>query len=210
MAGHLKLEPHFLKLILWSKDYAVCTSAFQCCLNLAAVDQSSSTGDINNAGMFIPEAMGCQWINHLIQVLCGSSESKMVTSCKFLNDHLVPIWAKLPPSWCHDFASEFLFSGVHWYNHFAYQHSTNALRDENGEIQNNTAFLLFIEAMLKLTQQTLNQDQLTSLKTWLVRLPETLENHDVHVNLENILATMQQQIVDETLTFLSELPMANE
>ena len=209
-AEHLKSELHFLKLILWSKDYAVCTSAFKCCLNLTAVDQSSSTGDIHSAGMFIPEAMGHQWINHLIQVLCGSSESKVVSSWKFLNDHLVPRWATLPLSWCCDFASEFLFADLHLYTQPAYQCFTDALSKEAEEIKNNMAFLPFIGAMLELTQHTLNQVQLTSLKTWLVVLPETLENHDAHVKLENILATREQHLVDETLTFFSELPMANE
>ena len=197
-AEHLKPEPHFLKLIIWSKDYAVCTSAFRCCLNLAAVDQRSSTGDIHSAGMFIPEAMGRQWITHLIQVLCGPSESEVLISWKFLSDHLIPIWAMLPPSWCHDFALEFLFSDVHLYNQPAYRCFTDAHRQEVGDIQNNTAFLPFIKAMLDLTQHTLNRDQLTSLETWLVGLPETLENHDAHVKLENILATAKQQIVSET------------
>ena len=209
-AEHLKPEPQFLKMILWSKDYVVCTSAFKCCLDLAAVDQPSPTGDIHSTGMFIPEAMGCQWINHLIQVFCGSYDYYIVGSWKFLNDHLVPIWATLPHSWCHDFASEFLLSGVHPYNKPAYQRFTHALRHRTGEIQNNMAFLPFIEAMLELTQHTLNQVQLTSLKTWLVALPETFENHDAHVKLENILATREQHLVDETLTFFSELPMANE
>ena len=210
-AEHLKPEPTFLKLILWSEDYTVCTSAFKCCLNLAAVDQSNSTGDIQSAGTFIPEAMGCQWIKHLIQVLCGPSEGALVSSWKLLNDYLVPIWAKLPPSWCHDFAFEFLLIDVQLYNQPAYQYFTDALRDEAGEIRNSTAFLHFIEALLGLTQHTLNQDQLTSFNMWLVGFPVTLENHDAHVKLGNILATREQQIkTPKTLTLLSELPMASE
>ena len=197
-AEHLEPEPHFLKLILWSKDYAICTSAFRCCLNLAAVGWPSSTGDIHSAGTFIPEAMGRQWINHLIQVLFGSSESEIVGSWKLLNEHMVPIWDTLPPSWCRDFALEFLFSDVHLYNQPAYRCFTDAHRHEVGEIRNKRDFLPFIEAMLELTKHTLNQDQLTSLETWLVGLPENLENHDAHVKLENILATAKQQIVSET------------
>ena len=197
----LKPEPHLLKLFLCSNDYEVCTGAFKQCLNLATPTWASPDGNADMAGMFIPEAMGCQWIEHLVQVLCGARGHEGVKSWEFLNKNLVPRWDMLPPSWCHDFASEFLFSDVHLYNQPAYQCLTDALRDETGEIQNNMAFLPFINAMLELTQHALNLDTLTSLKTWLVGLPETLKNHDAHVKLETILATREQQIIDETLTF---------
>ena len=79
-----KPEPDLFKLFLWSKDYEVCTGAFKWCLNLAALNQASSNGDVDIAGMLFPGAMGYQWIEHFIQVLCGCLEHETVQSWKFL------------------------------------------------------------------------------------------------------------------------------
>ena len=206
----LKPDPHLLKLFLRSKDYTVCTCAFKWCLNLATINQHSPAGDIHSAGMFIPETMGCQWIEHLIQVLCKNSRYAMVRSWEFLAEHLAPKWAMLPPSWCCDFASVFLFPNLHSLDMDeppAYQQFSKALRDWEKGRQINQAFLSFLGAMLELIEHSLNQDQLTSLETWLTQLPEILENQDAYVKMENILATRKQQIADETLGFFAELPM---
>ena len=160
--------------------------------------------------MFIPEAMGCQWIEHLMQLLCRPNAG--ITSWEFLNKYLVPIWGvALPPSWCYDFASTFLFSNVdHPCIHCqpVYQYFTQALSDQGRENPNNQAFLPFLLAILEPIKHTLNWYQLRSLETWLVWLPDNLQNQDAHVQLESLLATrMEQIVVDETLRYFVELIM---
>ena len=201
----LQPDPHLLNLFLWSKDYAVCTGAFECCLKLVTIGQL--TGDIHGDGTFIPEIIGSQWIEHLIQVLCGPPEHQKVKSWEFLVEHFAPKWAMLPSSWCYDFALVFLSSTVHLpdINELpVYQWFARALIDLAYQSQ---IFLPFLGDMLELTQNSLNWHQLTSIETWLAQLPEILANQDAHVNLENILATRKQQLVDETCGFLAELPM---
>ena len=199
----LEPEPHLLELCLQSNDYEFCTGAFKQCLNRVTI---SSDGDVGIAGMFIPRAMGCQRIEHLMQVLCGSEDIDY--SWKFLNEHLVPIWDELPHSWCHDFASIFLFSNVHKHCQPAYQLLTQTLRYQTRE--HSQAFLPFLVDMLEPIKHSLNWYQLRSLETWLVLLPDDLQNQDpqVHVKLVNLLATrMEQIVVDETLRYFVELLM---
>ena len=200
----LRPEPHLLKLCLQSNDYKVCTGAFKWCLNLAT---TSSPGDVGIAGIFTPEAMGCQQIEHLMQVLFGL-KAEIADSWEFLNKYLVPKWGVLPPAWCHDFASVFMFTNVYWQP--AYQLFTQALIYQERENPNNQAFLPFIVGMLEPINHMLNWDQLTSLRTGLAWLPDNLQNQDaqVHVKLENLLATRVEQIVvDETLRYFVELLM---
>ena len=201
----LKPDPHLLKLLLKSRDYEVCTGAFKCCLNLA--NQPSSAGDIQSAGMFILGTLGCQWIEHLIQVLCETPWYEPFRSWKFLAEHLAPKLAVLPLSWCCDFASVFIFFVVHPLTEDAlpaYQWFANTLTREG---QTNQAFLPFLVTMLDLAKHRVTSGHLTSLDTWLAQLPEILENQDAHVKLENVLSTAKQHIIDETLRSFAELPM---
>ena len=194
-----------LKLFLKSKDYAVCTGAFKCCLNL--ISPPNSPGDTHCAEMFIPETMGCQWAEDFIQVLCGTSIYESDAPWEFLTEHLAPKWALLPHSWCRDFASVFLFFNVHPLDMDelpAYQWFAFTLSREG---QTNQDFLPFLGTMLELIKHIVTSDQVTSLETWLVQLPEILKNQDAHIKLGNVLATRKQEIVDETLRFFAELPM---
>ena len=193
----------------------MCTGAFKCCLHLATSSHPSSPGDVGIAGMFIPEAMGHQWIEHLMQVLCGVSEYERVTPWEFLDKHLVPIWAVLPPSWCCDFALVFLFSDVHPQsieNQSAYQYLTMAFirqASEDQDIHAYQGFLPFFGTLLELIKHQLNWDQLTSLEirlAWLSNRLRAIQTRGVHLELETILATRKQQISDDTLGYLAELP----
>ena len=204
----LRPEPHLLRLFLWSTNYSVCTSAFKWCLSLATIEQPSSSEDILGTGMFIPEMMGWQWVEHLGHVLCGDSD--IFRSWKFLAEYLAPKWAMLPPSWCSDFAFVFLFSNVHLpYMHEqpAYQFLAQALTYQACEEQFKQTFLPFLGAMLELIKHHLNWNQLTFLETWLAQLPDDLKNQDAYFKLEIILATQRQQIEEETLDLFAELPM---
>ena len=200
----LKPEPDLLKLFLKSKDYAVCTGAFRCCLNLAS--RPSTSDDIQGAEIFIPGIMGSQWIEHLIGVLCLPPWYHK-EGWEFLAEHLTTKWATLPLPWCCDFASSFLFLNVHPLDEDelpVYQWFANCLRYEE---QPNQAFLPFLGMMLELIIYRMSLGQLNSLDTWLVHLPAYLENQDAHVKLENVLAMRKQEIVDETLRCFAELPM---
>ena len=204
----LRPEPHLLRLFLWSTDYSVCTSAFKWCLNLAAIDQSSSVGDIPGTGMFIPEVMGWQWIVHLGHVLCGGSD--IFRSWELLAEYLAPKWAMLPPSWCCDFAFVFLFSNVHlpyMPEQPAYQFLAQALTYQACEEQLKQAPLPFLGAMLERIKHHLDWNQLTFLETWLAQLPDDLKDQDAYFKLEIILVTQRQQIEEETLDLFAELPM---
>ena len=201
-------DPQLLKMFLKSKDYVVCTGAFRWCLNLVTISQPDA------AGMFIPVTVGYEWIEHLIQVLCGYSGYERVRSWEFLTEHLVPKWAMLPPSWCSAFASAFLFSNVnpsgmpelHAYQSFAETLSDWARPIHVAQLH---LFLPFLITALKLTKAELIWYQLTSIENWLAHLPEILENQDAHAQLENILATRRQELVEETIGSFAELPMAD-
>ena len=199
-------EPALLDLFLKSKDYEVCTGAFKCCLNLAS--QPSSAGDTQSAGMFIPGTLGCQWIEHLMQVLCEAPWDNPVRSWEFLAEHLTPKWAMLPHSWCCDFASAFLFFNVHYFDDELplYQWFTNTFIIKGNS---NQDFLPFLGTMLELIKHSVTSDQLASLETWLAQLPKILENPNAHIELGNVLASREQEIVNETLRIFAELPMAD-
>ena len=205
--GTKQLNPELdlLNLFLRSKDYAVCTGAFRCCLNLAS--QPSSSEDIQSARMFIPRTMGCQWIELFIRVLC---EGPWDESLKILTEHLPPKWATLPLPWRSDFSLAFLSFKVHT-RHYgkvpAYQQFDKFLRDDE---QTNQAFLLFLETMLQDTEYRMTCGQLNSLGTWLAQLPANLKNQDACVKLEDVLATRKQEIVVETVRCFKELPMNDE
>ena len=201
----LKPEPDVLKLFLKSNDYEVCTSVFVCCLNLAS--QLSSAGDIQSAGTFMTGTMGCQWIEHLIRVLCGTPWHETSRSWLFLTEHVTPKWGMLPYSWCREFASAFLFLNVHILDEGElppYQWFAKSLKDEE---QTNQTFLPFLGTMLELFKYRLTLHQVDSFDIWLAQLPKNLENQDAHVKLDNILATRRQEIVNETLRCFAELPM---
>lgn len=200
-AEQRKPDSYLLKLFLWSTNYAVCTRAFKCCLNLATFDQQSSAEDIHRTGVFISEVMGHQWIEHMMHVLCGTDEGVW----EFLAQNLVPKWDKLPPSWCCEFALVFLFSIVHvpdMQEAPAYQHIANAL-----ESYQMPSLLLFLGAIFELIKHSLDSEQLNSLETWLAQLPDHIKNLDSHQKLENALAMWRQHIADEALGNFAELPM---
>ena len=202
----LNPEPHLLKLFLWSTDYSVCTIAFKWCIHLTTVDQPSSAEDIHSTGMFTLEVMGCQWIKHLGQVLCGNSNN--IRSWRFLEEHLAPKWDKLPHSWCSEFAFVFLFSTVHLpdgHEQPVYQCIAKALINQGREEQFNQGFLPFLGAMLELIKHCLNLDQLTPLETWLSQLPDNFKHQDANVKLGSVLATQRQHM---TLGLFAELPMS--
>ena len=201
----LEINTDLLNLLLNSNHYEVCTGAFKCCLHLAS--QPSSAGDIQSAGIFIPGTLGCQWIENFITVLCGTPQHEMSRSWEFLAEHLAPKWTILPLSWCCDFASAFLFLKVHSLDLGelpAYQWFANSFRNEE---QPDKAFLPFLGTMVELIKYSSTWGQLNSLDTWLAQLPAYLEDQDVQVKLENVLATRKQEIVDETLRCFTELPM---
>jgi len=56
----------------------------------------------------------------------------------------------------------------------------------------------------------LTRASLTSLENWLAQFPEGLENWGSHTQIQHTLATLKQQLVEETLGFFTELPMENE
>ena len=202
----LEPEPHLLKLFLWSKDYAVCTIAFKWCLNLATIEQPNSAGDIHSTGIFIPEVMGHQWIEHLGQVLSRRRRYGRIRSWEFLAEHLAPKWDKLPPSWCCEFAFVFLFSNADLpdrHGQPAYQRLAGALIDVGHE-QFNQAFLPFLGVLLELIIDSLNWDQLASLETWLAQFPDKFNTQDAHVKLGNVLVMQRQKM---TLELFEELPM---
>ena len=200
--GTKQLNPELalLNLFLRSKDYAVCTGAFKCCLDLAS--QPSSSENIQSAAMFIPGTMECQWIEHLIRVLCEGPWDERKRSWKILTEHLPPKWDTLPLPWRCDFASAFLSLKVNTQPYgegLAYQGFANSLRDEK---QTNQAFILFLGTMLQDAEDRVTWGQLNSLTTWLAQLPEHFQNQDAHVKLDNIVATRKKVIVDETLQYL--------
>ena len=201
-----------LKMFLWSKDYVVCTGAFKKCLGLVTMSWPSAPGNVHGAEVLIPETMRYDWIEHFIWVLCRHSDDGNVKSWEFLADYLIPKWTTLPSSWCSSFALAFLFSNVHPHGTHglpAYQCLAEALRGgvRHRQIDQLQWFLLFLANVLELMKHSITWDQLASFEHWLGHLPEILENHDAHAQMENILATRKQQLVGETLCFFAELPM---
>jgi len=199
-----KPDSGLLKVFLWSKDYGVSTRAFKWCLDLFPISQSGTPGDVNSTTAFIPETLGRMWVEHFIQVLCWNRWS-FDSSWGLLLSALVPKWTVLPSSWCCDFASALIFStvpnGLPAYQCFV---------DGSLSLDERLEFLSFLATLLELIKSGLTWAGLTSLENWLAQLSEGLENQGANTKIQYILATMKQQLVEETLGFFTELPMENE
>ena len=153
-----------------------------------AGEKSGPSGEANNARMFIPEKMGREWIIQFIHVLCQSEHGRRTASWECLISHLEPKWAMLPSSWCHEFASAFLFTMVNsvdtsWlpaYQVFAQSHA----HIPPDQLQ---AFLPFLATLLKLVESSLTPDSIISLENWLAKLPQRLENQNALTRMKGIL-----------------------
>ena len=184
-ANRSKPDPEILRAFLWSKDYELCTRAFNWCLDLVTSD------------MFIPETMGYEWVEHFIHVLCEGSYTRRAISWELLISGLDPKWTMLPSTWRCSFASAFLFSivrlpsmnGLPAYQHLAEAHEYMSL----DELQ---AFLPFLAKLLALVKDNLNWARLTSFENWLTRLPERLENGRACTQMRRNLTTRKQQLID--------------
>ena len=192
------IAPQVLGMFLSSKDYSVCTGAFKCWLNLA---MPSDSGNVQS-----PEH---GWIKNLIQVLCGSVENRE-RSWELLAVHLVPKWSTLPPSWCNDFALEFLCSNVHppeLHKLPAYQHLAEGLKApaENQKTDQLQAFLSFLATTLDPIKLNWDRVQLPLLNNWLAQLPDVPERDAVHAQVETIWAKRQQLVTE----IFRELPLAD-
>jgi hypothetical protein len=210
----LKPDPQLLRVFLRSKNYGVCTGAFQLYLNLVAVGQPSAVRDPNSTSMFIPERMEHEWIEHIIRVLCWGDKYDKAKSWILLAKHLVPKWTMFPSSCCISFASVILFSNGHppgMHELPVYQCFAEAFNElpRNWHTDEQQDFLLFLATMLELIKSSLTWGKLTSIEDWLAQLPQLLENQDVHMQIKSILATRKKRLIQETLRFLAELPMAD-
>ena len=204
-----KPDPELLRVFLWSKDLGVCTQAFKWCIELAPISQPGPPGDGDSTGVFTPEIMGYEWIDHFLHVLCEGDETYRLDSWGFLESHLVPKWTTLPSSWCSDFASAFLFSIVlpRWgIERPTYQHLARAF--EPTEID-QPEFFSFLETMLLLSEPNLTLGGIASLEDWLTDISEGLANRDASAHMEHILATKRHQLVKENIGLLAELPMSD-
>jgi len=203
-----KPDPELLRVFLWSADYGVCTHAFKWCLDLVPFIQPSTLGDANSTMAFIPEAIGYEWVEHFIHVICNAGYVERATSWRILISDLGPKWTTLPSSWCCDFASAFIFSivqplGMHGlpaYQCLAEQFKFMPFVDIH-------AFLPFLATMLELIKSSLTWARLTSFENWLALPPGRLENQDAYAQMARTLATRKQELVEGTLLFFAELPM---
>jgi len=199
-------DPRLLQSFLRSKDYEVCTGAFKWCLSLVASRDSRSTQ------VFIPEAIGHEWIEDFTEVLCHGSNER---PWEFLVNHLVPTWTILPSSWCHAFASVFLTSRISAKDRLlpAYQHFAVALAPQRSaretQIDQLRGFLPFIATMLELIKHRLAREPITSIESWLAQLPECLENLVARAQIQKALATRMQQLREEIVALYAELPMVD-
>jgi len=203
VAAH-KPDPRLLQSFLRSKDYEVCTGAFKWCLGLVA------SRDPHSTQLFIPEAIGHEWIKDFTEVLCHGSNER---PWKFLVGDLVPTWTMLPPSWCSAFASVFLTYRVSAEGRLlpAYQHVAIALRHSARGVQIDQlrAFLPFIADMLELIKHRLARESVASIESWLARLPKRLENLLARAQIQTALATRMQQLREEIVALYAELPMVD-
>jgi len=202
-------DPGLLKVFLWSKDHGVCTRAFKWCLDLFPIGESGTPGDVNSTRTFIPESMGHMWVTHFFQVLCGNRRYRNLSWRLMISD-LVPKWTMLPSSWCCDFASALIFDIVLFPDIHDPPAYSQFLPGGRMSLDERRAFLSFLATLLELIKSRLTWDTLTSLEIWLAQLPEGLENQDPHNQAAGNLATLKQQIVEQTLGFFAELPMENE
>ena len=198
-----KPDPGLLEVFLSSKDHGVSTRAFKWCLDLFPISQSGTPGDVNSTRTFIPETMGRMWVEHFIQVICGDP-GNWYSSWGLLISDLLPKWTVLPSSWCRDFAS--LIFSPDMYGFPTYQFLTV----RHLSLDERQAGLSFLATLLELIGFRLTWASLTSLENRLARLSEGLENQGAHTKIQHILATIKQQLVEETLGFFMELPMENE
>jgi len=91
-----KPDPELLRVFLWSRDHGICSRAFRWCLALVPISRSDTPGNANGTRMFIPEAMGYEWVAHFISVLCECNCWDRCTSLDILLSNLIPKWTKLP------------------------------------------------------------------------------------------------------------------
>ena len=212
-ANRPKPDPELLRVFLWSKDIEICTESFKWSVRLAPVSQPGSPGDRGDStGVFIPETMGYEWVEHFVHVLCNVGDEDGVRSWLFLKSHLVPERTGLPPSWWRDFASAFLFSIVRprgGNGRPAYQVIDESIRSI--AIDERQEYLSFLATMLEFIKPSSSGDIVTLIENWLGQLPGILENHNAPTQLEHIVAARRQQIVEEeTLGLFAELAMADE
>jgi len=202
------LDPELLKVFLRSQDHGVCTHAFRWCLNL--VPNSQIAGD-DSTRVFIPETMGYEWVEHFIHVLCKGHAWERDSSWSLLISHLEPKWTMLTPSWCHDFASAFLFSIVRSGDmHGLPAYQCLILDATIVPFEQLSAFLPFLTTMLELIKSSLTWASLASLEDWLANLPGALKNQDAQTQIKRILAIREQQFAEEALWIFAELPMAGQ
>src|SRR5258706_13908696 len=203
-----KPDPELLRVFLWSRDHDICRRAFRWCLDLVPISQSDTPGDANGTRMFIPEAMGVEWVAHSVSVLCQGHYWERGRSLELMLSNLVPKWTILPPSWCHDFASALLFTVVHPLDTDALPAYRCLAKPYKYMSPNEPQeFLSFLVTLLELTKSSLTCDSIISLENWLAQLPKYL---DAQSQMESILATRKHQLVEEILGLFAELPMASE
>jgi hypothetical protein len=70
------------------------------------------------------------------------------------------------------------------------------------------AFSPFLATVLELIKSSLTWGRLTSIESSLAQLPARLMDLDAQAQIETTLAARKQQLVEETLKFFAELPMA--
>jgi hypothetical protein len=200
--------PELLRVFLWSKDHGVCTHASRWCLDLVPTIQPGTLGDGDSTEMFIPETMGYAWVEHFIHVLCKGQYKERIKSREFLISHLIPKWSILPSSWCRDFASAFMFSIVHptgMHELPAYQCLAEPI--EFMRFDELQAFLPFLITMLDLIKSSLTWARLAAFENWLAEPSEEIVGQETQTQMEQNLATIKQQVAEETLGLFAELPM---
>ena len=204
-------DPELLRAFLWSNDYGICERTFIWCLDLGSISQSGTPENAHSTRIFIPATMGYQWIEHFVHVLCKGEYWRRAISWEFLVSRLVPRWAMISSSWCHDFASALLFTIVQppdTHGNPAYQCLAEAHKYMS--LDERQALLPFLSTLLELAKSSLTWGSIISAESWLTQLPESLENQDAHAHMEDILTSRKQQLQEENLAFLEELPMAGE
>ena len=117
----------------------------------------------------------------------------------------------LPSSWRHDFALALLFTIVQpWDKHGLPAYQCLAESHVLMDLDEQQGFLRFLASLVELIRSSLTWASLTSLESWLTQLPKELENQVARAQMEDILATRKQQLVEENLGFFAELPMESE
>ncbi len=222
-AGHQaangsKPDLELLRVFLWSQDFLVFRRAFKWALDVASTSQPATHGDVNSTPMFIPETMRYEWLEHFVHVLCNGDYRQRLRSWEFLRLHLVPKWPILPSSWCRDFASALFFSIVRppdthelpAYQCFAQAHAEFfAKRPGSVSFFWHRRFLPFLATLLEPIISSLTWASLTSLENWWSQTPDEQKDQRSRAQMEQLLATTKQQLVEVTLGYFQELPMAD-